>query len=73
MKLFLKKSATIYFLVNASNIRTTEKSDQDIKDLRLFAKNGYKTHSIEIISYASPEGSVNMNDNVSEKQNEKAH
>ncbi len=64
----LEKSATIYFLVNASNIRTTEKSDQDIKDLRLFAKNGYKTHSIEIISYASPEGSVNMNDNVSKNR-----
>ena len=61
----LEETATIYFLVNQSNIRATEKSKQDIKQLKSFAKNGYKTHSIEIISYASPEGSVNTNDNVS--------
>jgi tetratricopeptide (TPR) repeat protein len=64
----LEETATIYFLVNQSNIRTTEKSDEDIKALKTFAKNGYKTHSIEIISYASPEGSVNMNDNVSDNR-----
>ena len=64
----LEKTATIYFLVNQSNIRTTEKSKDDIKDLKDFAKNGYKTHSIEIISYASPEGKVNLNDNVSERR-----
>ena len=61
----LEETATIYFLVNQANIRTTEKSDGDIKKLTAFAKNGYKTHSIEIKSFASPEGSVNMNDNVS--------
>jgi hypothetical protein len=64
----LEETATIYFLVNQSNIRTTEKSDDDIKALKTFAKNGYQTHSIEIISYASPEGSVNMNDNVSDNR-----
>tara|TARA_Y100001954_G_C15801225_1_gene600207 strand:+ start:184 stop:1932 length:1749 start_codon:yes stop_codon:yes gene_type:complete len=64
----IEKTATIYFLVNQSNIRTTEKSDDDIKELKEFAKNGYKTHSIEIVSYASPEGKVNLNDNVSEKR-----
>lgn len=64
----LEKTATIYFLVNQSNIRTTEKSDDDIKELKEFAKNGYQTHSIEIVSYASPEGKVNLNDNVSEKR-----
>ena len=61
----LEETATIYFLVNQSNIRTTEKSDDDINKLKAFAKNGYKTHSIEIKSFASPEGTVNMNDNVS--------
>ena len=29
---------------------------------------GYETHSIEVKSFASPEGSVNLNDNVSEKR-----
>jgi len=61
----LEETATIYFLVNKANIRTTEKSDDDINKLKTFAEKGYKTHSIEIKSYASPEGSVNMNDNVS--------
>ena len=64
----LEETATIYFLVNQSNIRYTEKSDDDIKLLKTFAKKGYKTHSIEIISYASPEGSVNTNDQVSENR-----
>ncbi|CAI8260919.1 MAG: Uncharacterised protein [Cryomorphaceae bacterium] len=64
----LEETATIYFLVNQANIRTTEKSDGDIKKLTAFAKNGYKTHSIEIKSFASPEGSVNMNDNVSDNR-----
>jgi tetratricopeptide (TPR) repeat protein len=62
----LKETATIYFLVNQSNIRTTEKSNESLKSLKTFAKNGYKTHSIEIISYASPEGAVNTNDNISD-------
>jgi len=64
----LEETATIYFLVNQANIRTTEKSDGDIKRLKAFAKNGYKTHSIEIKSFASPEGTVNMNDNVSDNR-----
>jgi tetratricopeptide (TPR) repeat protein len=62
----LEETATIYFLVNQSNIRTTEKSDADIKKLKDFARKGYATHSIEIKSFASPEGSVNTNDNVSD-------
>lgn len=64
----LEESAIIYFLVNQSNIRATEKSDDDIKRLEEFAKMGYKTHSIEVKSFASPEGSVNLNDNVSDKR-----
>jgi len=64
----LEETATIYFLVNQSNIRTTEKSDADIKKLKEFVKNGHITHSIEIKSFASPEGSVNTNDNVSDNR-----
>ena len=64
----LEESAIIYFLVNQSNIRTTEKSDDDMKRLEEFASLGYETHSIEVKSFASPEGSVNLNDNVSEKR-----
>lgn len=64
----LEESAIIYFLVNQSNIRATEKSDDDIKKLEEFAKKGNKTHSIEVKSFASPEGSVGLNDNVSDKR-----
>jgi hypothetical protein len=64
----LEETATIYFLVNQANIRSTEKSNESIKRLKTFAKKGYATHSFEIISYASPEGTVNTNDNVSENR-----
>ena len=64
----LEESAIIYFLVNQSNVRTTEKSDDDIRRLEEFASLGNKTHSIEVKSYASPEGSVDLNDNVSDKR-----
>ena len=64
----LQETATIYFLVNQANIRTTEKSNESIKALKTFAKNGYKTHSIEIISYASPEGIVDRNTDVSDER-----
>jgi tetratricopeptide (TPR) repeat protein len=65
----LSEVATIYFLVNQSTIRTSEKSDEDMKRLEEFAKLGYKTHSIDINSYASPEGTIDANDNVSERRN----
>ena len=65
----LSEVATIYFLVNQSRIRTSEKSDEDMNRLQEFAKLGYKTHSIEIKSYASPEGTIDANDDVSERRN----
>jgi tetratricopeptide (TPR) repeat protein len=64
----LEQKATIYFLVNQANIRPTEKSNKEIKKLKIFAKNKFKTHSISIISYASPEGAVNANDNISDNR-----
>tara|TARA_B110000238_G_scaffold31502_1_gene32032 strand:+ start:3465 stop:5126 length:1662 start_codon:yes stop_codon:yes gene_type:complete len=64
----LEETATIYFLVNQSNIRATEKSTDEINNLEAFAKLGNVTHSIEVKSFASPEGSINLNDNVSEKR-----
>ena len=64
----LEKSAVVYFLVNQSNIRSTEKTDVDIQNLKNFIKNGNKIHSIEIKSFASPEGSINANDDVSERR-----
>ena len=46
----ISETATIYFLVNKSNIRTTEKSDEDVQKLKDFIKLGYKTESFVIKS-----------------------
>ena len=61
----LEETATIYFSVNQSNVRYSQKSSDDMKRLKEFAKLNYKTHSIEISSFASPEGTLDINDKVS--------
>ena len=66
----LEETATIYFTVNQSNVRYSQKSSEDIKRLKEFAKLGYETKNIEISSYASPEGSLDINDEVSENRSE---
>ena len=64
----LEESAIVYFLVNQSNIRSTEKTDSDIQKLKDFINSGNEIHSIEIKSFASPEGTVNANDDVSDRR-----
>jgi len=61
----LEEIATIYFTVNQSNVRYSQKSSDEIKRLKDFAKLGYTTKQIEITSFASPEGSLDINDKVS--------
>ena len=62
----ISETATIYFLVNKSNIRTTEKSDEDVQKLKDFIKLGYKTESFVVKSSASPEGTEKMNTKLSD-------
>ena len=62
----ISETATIYFLVNKSNIRTTEKSDDDVKKLQEFIKLGYKTESFVVKSSASPEGTEKINTELSD-------
>jgi len=62
----ISETATIYFLVNKSNIRTTEKSDADVKKLQDFIKLGYKTESFVVKSSASPEGKDKTNTELSD-------
>ncbi len=64
----LDETATIYFSVNQSNVRYSQKSSDDMKRLKKFAQLGYKTHSIEISSFASPEGTQDVNDKVSDNR-----
>ena len=62
----VSETATIYFLVNKSNIRTTEKSDDDVRKLQDFIKLGYKTESFVVKSSASPEGTEKINTELSD-------
>ena len=62
------ETATIYFLVNKSNIRTTEKSDEDVRKLKDFIKLGYKTESFVVKSSASPEGTEKINTELSDNR-----
>lgn len=64
----LEKTATIYFTVNQSNIRYSQKSSNEIKELKEFTRLGYKTKNIEIASFASPEGTLDINDKVSDNR-----
>lgn len=64
----LEETAVIYFSVNQSVVRYSQKSSEEIDRLKAFAKKGYKTKNIEIKSYASPEGSLDINDKVSENR-----
>ena len=66
----LEETAVIYFTVNQSNIRYSQKSSDEIKRLKEFAKLGYETKNIEISSYASPEGTLDVNDKVSDNRSE---
>lgn len=66
----LEKTAVIYFTVNQSNVRYSQKSSDEIKRLKEFAKLGYETKNIEISSYASPEGTLDVNDKVSNDRSE---
>ncbi|MBL6663376.1 MAG: hypothetical protein ISP71_04655 [Flavobacteriales bacterium] len=66
----LEETAVIYFTVNQSNVRYSQKSSDEIKRLKEFAKLGYETKNIEITSYASPEGTLDINDKVSDNRGE---
>ncbi|MAR39255.1 MAG: hypothetical protein CMD22_00970 [Flavobacteriales bacterium] len=64
----ISETATIYFLVNKSNIRTTEKSDEDVQKLKNFIELGYKTESFVIKSSSSPEGTEKINTELSDNR-----
>jgi len=66
----LEETAIIYFTVNQSNVRYSQKSSDEIKRLKQFAKLGYETKNIEISSYASPEGTLDINEKVSDNRGE---
>lgn len=65
--------ATINYLVASEVVRSTELQDQDVKDVTAFVRNNKSNERITwkgvvIDAWASPEGEVNMNENLAEKR-----
>ena len=66
-------NATINYLVASEVVRPGELQDQDVKDINAFVKTGVKNPRISwkgvaIDAYASPEGEVDMNENLADKR-----
>jgi tetratricopeptide (TPR) repeat protein len=71
----MEKSATVNYMVNKSNVTSSEKSDDDMKELSAWVKEmsknpmfAFKTVSSE--AYASPEGELSLNTNLADNRAE---
>ena len=68
-------TADINYLVNQSNLRSTELTKSDIQKLQQFTKDAYmeerkELKGIEISAYASPEGRLEVNTRLAEERKE---
>ena len=64
-----QQEADILFLIQQSNLRSSETKSQDMKDLRAAIKEANDNerkaiHSLEVSGYASPDGSMDLNTNL---------
>ncbi len=64
----LSKEATIYFPIQNATVRGSEKYNKSMKELRNFVKQGYEGKGVAISSYASPDGPLELNENLAEKR-----
>lgn len=69
--------AIIHYLVNSSNVRSSELRDDDIKAIESFLKGvsdnaDYQFKGAEIKAYASPEGEISLNENLAQERAESA-
>lgn len=69
--------AVINYLVNSSNVRSSELRDEDVKAIESFlnefgANEDYQFKGAEIVSYASPEGELSFNENLAVERAESA-
>ena len=73
-EVILSKSATIFFLVNKSDVNwklplnKDEVAKQKLVDMNAFIEKGYVIKDIEINGWASPEGEESINEGLSEKR-----
>ncbi len=62
--------AQINYLVNSSNVRSSELADEDIKGMKEFINSGveksYIWKNLSISAYASPEGEIALNANLAD-------
>ncbi|MFH1319292.1 MAG: tetratricopeptide repeat protein [Bacteroidota bacterium] len=61
----ITQKGEIFFPIQQAEITGKEKNSTSIKELKDFAKEGYTTKNIDITSWASPDGPIELNDNLS--------
>jgi Flp pilus assembly protein TadD len=68
-----QKEASIYYLINSAELREKEISSADIKNLETFVREraesiGTHLNSIDIRSYASPDGPLGLNEKLADRR-----
>ena len=62
------KYAEIHYLINSPQVRSSELSDDDIKEMKKFIADGvaagYVWKSVNVDAYASPDGEITLNENL---------
>lgn len=68
--------AQINYLINSSQVRSTEYNDEDYKAFREFLKEGstkgWAFKGLKVAAYASPDGEISKNDNLANERAESA-
>tara|TARA_B100001109_G_C18861905_1_gene474465 strand:+ start:78 stop:1805 length:1728 start_codon:yes stop_codon:yes gene_type:complete len=69
----MEKMATINYLVNSSAVRSSELSDEDMKELKAWVKEKAKNpmfnfKGVSVVAYASPEGEISLNANLADNR-----
>lgn len=72
-----EKEAAIYYLINSSQVRSKEKSSDEIKAMEQFIKDAkaaedLELKNIQIQSYASPDGPMDWNDKLANNREKSA-
>lgn len=71
----MNKTAVINYMVNKSNVRSSEMSDADMKEMKAWSKKTAKNKMFvytgaDVVAYASPEGEISLNANLADNRAE---
>lgn len=70
----VRESGTIFFEINRSYIRASEKEGEEMNKIRNFAKQDQlKLSDIEISAFASPDGELDLNANLTQERANSTH